>query len=151
MTGRQRGIGKIAGRYGREAPDRLPLPRRPPGPELPDAGAKLVVVDPRAHPVARGADVHLGLRPGTDLYLAPALLRLLVAQGGCDEAFLGAHAEGFEELREHLRTVDLAEAGAAKGLGDPISATPAYRAIPCRAGRPFSPARRRSGPPTGPR
>lgn len=79
--------------------------------------------------------MHLALRPGTDLYLALALLRLVVDQGGCDEAFLGAHAEGFEELREHLRTVDLEEAGAATGLGDPVSATPAYKAVPCRVGR----------------
>ena len=81
------------------------------------SGAKLVVVDPRAHATARAADVHLPLNPGTDLHLALALLRILADEGWWDEAFLAAHAEGVGELREHLRGVDVAAAGTATGLG----------------------------------
>ena len=33
-------------------------------------GARLVVVDPRRVPIARQADLHLALRPGTDVVLA---------------------------------------------------------------------------------
>ena len=36
-------------------------------------GARLVVVDPRRVPIARQADLHLALRPGTDVVLAWAL------------------------------------------------------------------------------
>ena len=50
--------------------------RHPPGPatsrEAQRKGAKLVVVDPRRTPLARQADLHLALRPGTDLPVALA-------------------------------------------------------------------------------
>ena len=38
-------------------------------------GAKLVVIDPRRTPLARQADLHLAVRPGTDLAVALALIR----------------------------------------------------------------------------
>jgi anaerobic selenocysteine-containing dehydrogenase len=38
-------------------------------------GARLVVVDPRRTPLAKQADLHLPVRPGTDLPLALAVIR----------------------------------------------------------------------------
>ena len=43
-------------------------------------GAKLVVVDPRTTPLARSADVHLAVRPGTDVAVALAIHRYLFEQ-----------------------------------------------------------------------
>lgn len=62
-------------------------------------GAKLVVIDPRRTPLARTADLHLPLRPGTDLPVALAVIRDLLATGGADTAFLDAHATGIDDLR----------------------------------------------------
>jgi anaerobic selenocysteine-containing dehydrogenase len=62
-------------------------------------GAKLVVVDPRATPLARQADLHLAPRPGTDVVLALAMIRELFEGGRADLAFLEAHADGWQELR----------------------------------------------------
>jgi len=62
------------------------------------AGAKLVVVDPRRTPLARRADLHLALRPGTDLPVALAAIAALFARGHADRAFLAAHAVGSDEL-----------------------------------------------------
>lgn len=62
-------------------------------------GAKLVVVDPRRTPLARLADLHLPVRPGTDLPVALAVIRELFARGWADDAFLAAHAEGTDQLR----------------------------------------------------
>lgn len=62
------------------------------------AGAKLVVVDPRQTPLARRADLHLALRPGTDLPVALAMIAQLFARGHADRAFLDAHATGVEAL-----------------------------------------------------
>jgi anaerobic selenocysteine-containing dehydrogenase len=59
-------------------------------------GARLVVVDPRRTQLARQADLHLGLRPGTDLPLALAVIRALFAEGKADEAFLAEHCLGEE-------------------------------------------------------
>jgi anaerobic selenocysteine-containing dehydrogenase len=62
-------------------------------------GAKLIVVDPRRTRMAERADLHLPVRPGTDLALALALIRWIFAAGRHDEAFLAAHATGVAELR----------------------------------------------------
>ena len=62
-------------------------------------GARLVVIDPRRTPLARQADLHLALRPGTDLPLALAIIHDLFARDRADTAFLAGHATGAAELR----------------------------------------------------
>lgn len=64
------------------------------------AGAKLIVIDPRRTPLARHADVHLAVRPGTDLVVALAVHRSLFERGLADHRFLAAHTTGAERLRE---------------------------------------------------
>ena len=66
-------------------------------------GATLVVVDPRTTALARQADIHLTVRPGTDLPVALAIHRHLFEAGHADEAFLHSHAHGAEQLRERAR------------------------------------------------
>ncbi len=66
-------------------------------------GAVLIVVDPRTTPLARQADIHLAVRPGTDLPVALSLHRFLFEEGHADEVFLKEHARGAEELREKAR------------------------------------------------
>jgi anaerobic selenocysteine-containing dehydrogenase len=63
-------------------------------------GAALVVIDPRTTPLARQADVHLPIRPGTDLPVALSLHRHIFEEGLADRAFLARHARGAERLRE---------------------------------------------------
>jgi len=62
-----------------------------------DNDATLVVVDPRRTGMAKRADLHLAVRPGTDVVLALALGRWLRDHGGVDTAFVEAHAEGVDE------------------------------------------------------
>jgi anaerobic selenocysteine-containing dehydrogenase len=64
------------------------------------AGARLVVVDPRVTPLASHADLHIAVRPGTDLPVALSLLRWLFENGRADLEFLAAHATGTDALRE---------------------------------------------------
>jgi anaerobic selenocysteine-containing dehydrogenase len=59
-------------------------------------GARLVVIDPRRVPIARQADLHLALRPGTDVVLAWALAAELERHGGLDQAFIAQHVLGAE-------------------------------------------------------
>jgi ferredoxin-nitrate reductase len=61
---------------------------------------KLVVVDPRATPAARRADVHLAIRSGTNLALLNAMLHEILANNWYDAEYVGANTVGFEELRE---------------------------------------------------
>ena len=67
-------------------------------------GAKLVVVDPARRPLARSADVHLPVKPGTDVAVALAIHRYLFANGYADEAFLHEHARVRERLRERAES-----------------------------------------------
>jgi anaerobic selenocysteine-containing dehydrogenase len=63
-----------------------------------EAGAKLVVIDPRATPLARRADLHLPVRPGADLPVALAIVHQLFERGHADRSFLARHAAEVDEL-----------------------------------------------------
>ncbi|HXE79177.1 MAG TPA: molybdopterin-dependent oxidoreductase [Vicinamibacterales bacterium] len=65
-----------------------------------ERGARIVVVDPRSTPTARSADLHIPVRPGTDLVVALAVHRHLFEEGKADWEFLRAHTTGAERLRE---------------------------------------------------
>ena len=60
-------------------------------------GAYLIVVDPRRTPTAEHADLHLPVRPGTDLPLLNAMLHVLERDGLLDRAFLERHTRGAED------------------------------------------------------
>lgn len=79
-------------------------------------GATLVVIDPRATPLAKHADIHLAVRPGTDLPVALALHRHLFETGEADIAFLGAHAVGAERLRAKAAEWTFEKAAAEAGV-----------------------------------
>src|SRR5690606_1972082 len=64
--------------------------------EARERGARLVVVDPRQTPLARQADLHLPVRPGTDLPVALSIGQWLLTSGYADRTFLDAHASGLE-------------------------------------------------------
>jgi len=81
-----------------------------------DNGAYIVVVDPRATTVARQADLHLAVRPGTDLPVALAIHRYLFEEGHADTAFLGAHAKGAASLREKASAWTFERAAEVSGI-----------------------------------
>ena len=66
-------------------------------------GARLVVIDPRRTPLARQADLHLAVRPGTDLPVALAIINGLFATGRADLDFLARQTRGWEQLRQAQR------------------------------------------------
>lgn len=79
-------------------------------------GARLVVIDPRRTPLARKADLHLPLRPGTDLPVALAVIRWLFDQGAADKTFLAQHAAEVDQLRERAAAWSLERAAEVAGL-----------------------------------
>ena len=58
-------------------------------------GAKLVVADPRQIWMAEMADIHLQLKPGTDVWLLQAMAHVIVTEGLYDQKFIDQHTEGF--------------------------------------------------------
>ncbi|QQK74755.1 molybdopterin-dependent oxidoreductase [Salicibibacter cibarius] len=72
--------------------------------EVQTRGGYLIVADPRETPIARRADIHLDLRPGTDLALANGILHLLIKNNDTDDAFVEKHTNGFEETKEVVKS-----------------------------------------------
>ncbi|HYN94466.1 MAG TPA: molybdopterin oxidoreductase family protein [Pilimelia sp.] len=64
-----------------------------------DRGGTLIVVDPRATPTARRADLHLQPTPGTDLALANGLLHIALTEGWLDHAYIAERTAGFDAVR----------------------------------------------------
>ena len=67
------------------------------------AGGKLVVVDPKRTKIAEQADLHLALRPGTDVVLAWAVTNELERAGALDREFIARHVQGFDAYMERVR------------------------------------------------
>jgi anaerobic selenocysteine-containing dehydrogenase len=79
-------------------------------------GATLVVVDPRRTAMAGRADLHLAVRPGTDVVLAYAVAHELDRQGLLATEFLAEHAGGVEELLDAARAFPAARAAEICGI-----------------------------------
>jgi anaerobic selenocysteine-containing dehydrogenase len=82
-------------------------------------GARLVVVDPRTTALARSADLHLPVKPGTDVAVALALHRHLFENGHVDETFLEQHTTGADQLRERAAPWTIERAAEVAGLDAP--------------------------------
>src|SRR2546428_662041 len=91
------------------------------------AGAKLVVVDTRRTKIAEQADLHIALRPGTDVVLAWAMAAELERRGGLDREFIARHVAGFEDYMALARRYTLAAPAQprhAPRRSGPFSSTP---------------------------
>ncbi len=76
----------------------------------------VIVADPRWTETADIADLHLPLRPGTDIALLNAMLHVLWQEGLVDRAFIDAHTTGAEALREVIARYPPERAAAVTGL-----------------------------------
>jgi assimilatory nitrate reductase catalytic subunit len=83
-----------------------------------DNGARLIVADPRETHIARAADLHLKLRPGTDAALYMAMLHVLIAEDLIDKAYLEARTNGFAETKAAVAEMTPSAAAELCGLVD---------------------------------
>ncbi|MDB5746657.1 MAG: nitrate reductase, partial [Massilia sp.] len=81
---------------------------------------KVVAIDPRRTATCELADLHLAIKPGTDVWLFNGLLSYLTRHGGVDDSFVAAHTEGL---------------AAALAVADADCADPAEVARICRVDR----------------
>lgn len=79
-------------------------------------GATLVVVDPRATGIAKRADLHLAVRPGTDVVLALAVARELESLALIDREFVDRHTTGAREFLAAAAPYDPQTAAAICGV-----------------------------------
>jgi predicted molibdopterin-dependent oxidoreductase YjgC len=79
-------------------------------------GAKLIVVDPRRTASAQWADLWLGIDVGTDIPLANAVGREIIAAGLVNEEFVRRATTGYDAYRESVEPWTLEEAERVTGV-----------------------------------
>jgi ferredoxin-nitrate reductase len=80
--------------------------------KLANPSVKIVTIDPRTTDSARFSDLHLAIKPGTDITLLNAFARILIENAWIDTDFITQYTEGYEKLKAKAfeRTVEEAAA-----------------------------------------
>lgn len=63
-------------------------------------GTRLIVVDPRDIGLSKVADIHLKLRPGTNVAFANGMMHVMIKEDLIDHDYINEHSEGFEEIKK---------------------------------------------------
>ena len=66
-------------------------------------GCKLIVVDPRDIDLAKHADIHLKLKPGTNVAFANGIMNVIISEGLQDDKFIAERTEGYEKIKEIVK------------------------------------------------
>ena len=77
---------------------------------------KIIVADPRRSESAEIADLHLPIKPGTDIALFNGMLHVLIAEGMVDQAYVDAHTNGFAALSEIVKNYSPAKVAEICGI-----------------------------------
>ncbi|MEZ5817563.1 MAG: molybdopterin-dependent oxidoreductase [Hyphomicrobiaceae bacterium] len=80
------------------------------------SGGRLVVVDPLRTKIAEQADLHLALRPGTDVVLGFALAGELERLGAHDMSFIAGNVAGYDEYMAAARAWSVESAAEVCGV-----------------------------------
>lgn len=81
-----------------------------------DPDRTLIVLDPRRTETAELADIHMAVRPGTDVWCISAILGLLVQTDRIARDWLAEHATGTERILDQLAQVPVADYAAFAGI-----------------------------------
>ena len=92
-------------------------------------GVPVIVIDPRRTETAKQLGTEwLPVRPGGDSALMLALLHVFIAEGVVDEAFVAAHATGYEALKRRVLGLD-GEVPATPEWAEGVCGVPAARIV----------------------
>ncbi|MCG1009202.1 molybdopterin-dependent oxidoreductase [Salinicoccus sp. ID82-1] len=76
----------------------------------------IIAVDPRKTLTAREADLHLQLKPGSNLPLMNGLINELIEQDKVDKDFVQAHTVGYEKMKESVKGWTLEKTSESTGI-----------------------------------
>ena len=65
-------------------------------------GCKLIILDPRNTELARLSNVHLPLRPGSNVAVINAMQHVLIEENLINPQFISQYTEGFEQVKKEL-------------------------------------------------
>jgi len=66
-------------------------------------GAKLIVANPQEVPLTQFADLHLSLRPGTDVALLMGMARVIIEENLHDQKYIDERCENFDDFKKSLQ------------------------------------------------
>jgi len=100
-----------------------------------DAGAVVIVADPRMTHTAWMADIFLQLKPGTDVALLNGMVHVIIKEGLTDNEYITKWTRGYEDLAEVVKDYSPEKAAEITGIsaGDIIRAARAYAISPASA------------------
>ncbi|MCP3028336.1 molybdopterin oxidoreductase family protein [Halobacillus sp. A5] len=81
-------------------------------------GAYIIAIDPRETATTAVADLHLKNKPGSDLALARALLKIIVEENLVDKTFISERVNGFEEAAHEACSLDLEKYANVTGVSE---------------------------------
>lgn len=84
--------------------------------EAREKGAPFVVIDPLFTKTARRADLYIQINPGTDAFLAWAIIKIICEKGKQDINFLIRKTAGWEKFYKYIQQVDLDEVNIKTGI-----------------------------------
>ena len=73
---------------------------------------KLICIDPRKTDTAKSSDLHLQIKPGTDVTIFNAIARILIENAWIDGTFIRENTEGYEKLKDIAFAKTIEEAAA---------------------------------------
>jgi assimilatory nitrate reductase catalytic subunit len=94
----------------------------------------LIVVDPRATKTAMMADIHLPLKPRSDLALLNGMLHVVIEHNLVNREYVEKHTTGFEALREAVRSYTPERVAEITGLTPELIVKTAWMYAHARAG-----------------
>ena len=66
-------------------------------------GTRLIVVDPRSIGLSKEADIHLKLRPGTNVAFANGMMHVMIKEDLIDHDYIEKFTEDFDKLKELVK------------------------------------------------
>jgi formate dehydrogenase alpha subunit len=97
-----------------------------------DGGATVIVADPRITSTSWMADLHLRIKPGSDIDLLRGMMKVIIDEGLADKKFIEERTMGFEDLLASLRDFSLEKAAELTGVtaGEIVKAARIYARSP---------------------
>ena len=78
----------------------------------------LIVVDPRVTKTAMMADIHLPVKPRSDIALLNGIAHILIREGLINHSYIAEHTTGFEEFAEFVSTFTPQHVAEVTGLSE---------------------------------
>lgn len=79
-------------------------------------GKTLIVIDPRRTEIAKYAQHHLQLRPGTNIAVLNMMLYYIIKEGMENQDFIAARTEGYDNFRQDILNLNIDELEAVSGV-----------------------------------